>query len=164
MRRQLVRHAERHHVDQAAQVGIEAKPLGVDPAERGEEAEVEVALLLRGAQEEVAARELEHPAAVVVAERIEPERLGVVQVLEQPGIVEVDRERQVGGKLERRVVGELTLRHHGVAVGEAAPRSPPRANALASTLGPASGVASSAPGCTRATRPPSRPSRRAISR
>src|SRR5687767_15562274 len=43
-------------------------------------------------EEQVAARELQHPGGVVVAPGVEPERGEVVQVLHQPRVVEVRSE------------------------------------------------------------------------
>ncbi len=79
-----------------ARSGSPCDPLGVHPAEGGEEPQVEGPLLLRRAEEEVAARHLERPGGVVVAVGVEPQRLDVGEVLDQPGIVEVDRHRQAG--------------------------------------------------------------------
>lgn len=116
---QGVGEAEGHGGNQLLERRIVRHRLGVDASERGQEAEVVEALLGRGAEEEIAARELMHPGGVVVAVRIEPERVEIVQVLDQPGIVEVDRDRQVG-PLDQQVVGELPLGDRDVPVGRRA--------------------------------------------
>ncbi len=118
VRRQLIwltRHSERHLDDQPLEIRVARQALRVDAAERGQEPRVVEPLLRRGAEEEVAARQLQHPRRVVVAPGVEAERRQVVRVLHQPGIVEVDRRRQLGAG-EHEVVGELPLRHGGVAV------------------------------------------------
>ena len=58
VRRRLVAHAERHDRDQRLEALVGVVGHRVDPADAGELAEPEVALLLARAQEEVAAREL----------------------------------------------------------------------------------------------------------
>jgi len=115
MSRQRRGEAERHRVDERAQIGVGSEPLGVHPAERGEKAEVVEPLLFRGAEEEVAASHLEDPGGVVVAVRVETEGRRVVEVLHEPRVVEVDRHRQ-RRRGQQEVVGELPLRHRRGAV------------------------------------------------
>ena len=94
--RQRLGHPEGDRGDQGGEVGVVRDPLRVDPAEGGEEAEVEGPLLLGRAEKEVAAGELQDPGGVVVSVGVEPEGLEVGEVLDQPGVVEVDRHRETG--------------------------------------------------------------------
>ena len=87
--------AERHDRDEVAERRILGKVRGTD-APRGEErAGVEEALLRRGAEEEVRARQGERQRRAVVARRRFAERPGVVEVLDGERVVEIHGDRDV---------------------------------------------------------------------
>ena len=117
VRRQLLGHAEGDRGDQVRQIGVHRDALRVDPAQGGEKAEVEAALLLGRAEEEVAAGHLEDPGRMVVAPGIEAEALDVAQVLDQPRVIEIEGHGQMRA-FEHQVVAELPLCHRGGAVGQ----------------------------------------------